>query len=210
MNSPDPGSILAMWAAGLAAGAAVVAYWNVARATFIVLAAAIALLIGGLAALLGTGQSAWLAPGLAVLSIPLRSRLSAIPLAGAAVAWWLSASLPFAATGALALGAITTEMLLGHWYLVDPKLPRLPLKRLAAAGAVAVGIDTVLVQLSGAGGTGIPAVAVVALGTTSVALMIAVRLALKGRSYTGVMAATGLSYLAVLTSLGSVILGRAG
>jgi hypothetical protein len=38
---------------------------------------------------------------------------------------------------------------------------------------------------------------------------VAVLLSIRVPSYTGVMAATGLSYLAVLTSLGSVLLGRA-
>jgi hypothetical protein len=39
--------------------------------------------------------------------------------------------------------------------------------------------------------------------------MAAVFFALRERGYSGVMAATGLSYLAVLTSIGSAVLGRA-
>ena len=54
-----------------------------------------------------------------------------------------------------------------------------------------------------------PLIASVALAATSLLLMAAVWFALGYPSYPGVMAATGLSYLAVLTSLGSVILVRA-
>jgi hypothetical protein len=43
---------------------------------------------------------------------------------------------------------------------------------------------------------------------TSIALMVGVFAALRYPAYSGVMAATGLSYLAVLTSLGGVFLGR--
>src|SRR5690606_12177971 len=44
-------------------------------------------------------------------------------------AGWVSA---FTAT--LALGGVTGEMALGHWYLVDPRLPRGALRWLAIAG----------------------------------------------------------------------------
>jgi hypothetical protein len=44
---------------------------------------------------------------------------------------------------------------------------------------------------------------------TSIVLMVAVIAALRYPAYSGVMAATGLSYLAVLTTLGAVFLGRA-
>ena len=36
-------------------------------------------------------------------------------------------------------------MLLGHWYLVSPRIPRRPLQRLAAAGAVGVVLDAAVV-----------------------------------------------------------------
>jgi hypothetical protein len=40
-------------------------------------------------------------------------------------------------------------------------------------------------------------------------LMVGVWFSLRVPSYTGVMAATGLSYLATLTALGAVVIGRA-
>jgi hypothetical protein len=53
-----------------------------------------------------------------------------------------------------------------------------------------------------------PAV-LIGLGATTVALMVGVWFSLRVPSYTGVMAATGLSYLATLTALGAVVIGRA-
>jgi hypothetical protein len=47
------------------------------------------------------------------------------------------------------------------------------------------------------------------LATTTVLLAIAVWFALNEPSYPGVMAATGLSYLAILTAIGAVVAGRA-
>ena len=50
--------------------------------------------------------------------------------------------------------------------------------------------------------------AFIALAVFTFVLIIAVWYALQEPSYTGVMAATGLSYLAVLTAFGEVVLGR--
>src|SRR5690606_36498824 len=48
-------------------------------------------------------------------------------------------------TATLALGGITGEMLLGHWYLVDPTMPRLVLRALAIGGMIGLAIDTLTV-----------------------------------------------------------------
>ena len=50
--------------------------------------------------------------------------------------------------------------------------------------------------------------AFIALSVFTFLLIIAVWYSLQEPNYTGVMAATGLSYLAVLTSFGVVVLGR--
>ena len=203
-----------MWAAGLAAGVGLVAYWRVARTGFILLGVGVAVLIGGAGALAGTGWWGAFGCAAALLAIYLRTnRWTSLPLA-AATLLWLEAAHPVwswlvLASGALGLGAITTEMMLGHWYLVDPKLPRWPLRALAVIGVAGIAIDTGLVQVLRVTDPAISPVVLVGLGATSLVLMVAVWFALKGRSYTGVMAATGLSYLAVLTSLGAVVLGRA-
>ena len=98
------------------------------------------------------------------------------------------------------LGAITSELLLGHWYLVDPRLPRWALSSLAGGAVLAVPLEVALVSRyweAGAGPLGL-----ILAGTTAL-LMVGVVLALRRRGYRPVMAATGLSYLALLTGLGA-------
>lgn len=203
-----------MWAAGLAAALALVASWKVARPGFILLGTAVAAGIGLLAALAGAGWWAAAAALTSLLAIYLKiSRWAAMPLAGASLLW-LDAAYPelswvIVISGAIALGGITAEMLLGHWYLVDPKLPRRSLKILAGIGAVGIAVDTVLVQVYAVDSSVISPAVLIGLGATTVVLMIGVWFSLRVPSYTGVMAATGLSYLATLTALGAVVIGRA-
>ncbi|MFN2486275.1 MAG: hypothetical protein ABR609_06660 [Acidimicrobiia bacterium] len=211
MRPPDLGAVLSIWAAGLAAGAAVVAFWDVARAGYIRLAGGIVALLGVLAILADAPLWDLLAAVLAVVAAIWRQRLVAAPaLAVAAVAFllagsglgWLSA-----AVGAASLGGITSEMLLGHWFLVDPKLPRWPLRRLAIAGifgallegAVVAGNDEDLL---------VSKWLLAGLAGFAAFLMVGVTFSLRVKSYTGVMAATGLSYLATLLALAVAIIAR--
>jgi hypothetical protein len=103
-------------------------------------------------------------------------------------------------------------MLLGHWYLVDPRLPRQPLRRLALAAMAGIVADTVILAAT----VGLPwspaetgvGWAFLVLSAVSALLVLGVFFALKEPAYSGVMAATGLSYLAVLTVIGSGVAGR--
>jgi hypothetical protein len=113
-----------------------------------------------------------------------------------------------AVAGTVALGGVSGEMLLGHWYLVDPRLPRPALRNLALAGIVGLVAEGGLQIGLGIGVAG-GAIGFWILLVTSVALMVAVIAALRYPAYSGVMAATGLSYLALLTTLGAVFVGRA-
>jgi hypothetical protein len=214
MNPPDPGAVLSMWAAGLAAGVALVASWKVARPGFILLGTMVTAGIGFLAALASAGWWAAVAAVMSLLAVYLKlSRWAAVPLVFAALLW-LDAAHPtwswlVVTSGAIALGGITSEMLLGHWYLVDPKLPRRSLKILAAIGAVGIAIDTIVIQAATVDTSVISPAVLMGLGVTTLILMTAVWFSLRVPSYTGVMAATGLSYLATLTALGAVVIGRA-
>jgi hypothetical protein len=112
-------------------------------------------------------------------------------------------------TGALALGGTTTEMLLGHWYLIDPKLPRWALRRLDAVGIGGLVLDTLyVIALGGLSGAGVLAWAYLGLALMSILMMVGVWFSIGEKGYEGVMAATGLSYLSVLTALGAVAMGR--
>jgi hypothetical protein len=214
VNPPDPGAVLSMWAAGLAAAVALVATWKVARPGFILLGTSVAAGIGILASLAGAGWWAVVAAFISLLGVYLRiSRWAAMPLAAASLLWLDAAHLPWnwliVVSGAIALGGVSSEMLLGHWYLVDPKLPRRALKILAAIGAAGIAFDTVLVQVFAEDSSVISPTVLIGLGATTVILMVGVWFSLRVPSYTGVMAATGLSYLATLTALGAVVIGRA-
>jgi hypothetical protein len=115
-------------------------------------------------------------------------------------------------TGAVTLGAISNEMLLGHWYLVDPRLPRWALKSLDGAALVGLIADFGLLAGRGALTWDTDAFVVgwafVALAILSALLITAVWFALREPGYNGVMSATGLSYLAIITVLGTTISGR--
>jgi hypothetical protein len=210
----DPVLLLAMWAAGLAACAALVAAWKVARTGFLWLAAGVVVMVGlaaGFAEPVAVGALVAAAVGGLLARTPKWSAV-AFALAAAGFLWVgieRDSVLPVV-VGSTALGGITSEMLLGHWYLVDPKLPRWALRRLDVIGgvgvlaeiALAVGMGTLrpLSTLLGA--------AYLMLAGMTVLLAVGVWYALKEKGYEGVMAATGLSYLATLTVLGTVFLAR--
>lgn len=205
-----------MWAAGTAGAAALVAWWRIVGPGYTWLAASTVAAIGAGAwffdrsPLIAVGVGAGLGavfvarkPGPTTVLLGL----SAAALGASAVA----AGAPLlAVTGSVALGGITAEMLLGHWYLISPQMPRWALRRLDVFGAVGMGLDAVVLILFGAlsGAGTVQGTVFGALAGISVLLMVAVWFSLGEPSYPGVMAATGLSYLAVLTSLGATSLGR--
>ena len=209
-----PLSVLSMWAAGMAGGAALVAYWRIVGRAFFWVVGFSTFLVGGWT--LGSGGIlAWVAVIALIGAMIVAQRpvamaallgVSAVSFLAesAAVTGWLPAL-----TGAVALGGVTDEMLLGHWYLVDPKMPRWALRTLDVGGAVALVLDAVLlISLGALGEVGVVGWAFIGLAAMSILLMVGVWFALKEPAYAGVMAATGLSYLAVLTALGATVAGR--
>lgn len=122
--------------------------------------------------------------------------------------------------GACFLGAVSDAMLLGHWYLVQPGLGRDPIKEMVkAVGAlwpfelvvylIPVGMVSVLNGSVDDGYGGLMGWMWVVASVTTIGLVVATWFALKERSYSAVMAATGLMYLAILTGFGMDLLPRA-
>jgi hypothetical protein len=122
--------------------------------------------------------------------------------------------------GAFFLGAVSDAMLLGHWYLVQPGLGREPIRELVKAVAalwplevivylVPVGMVSVLNGTVEDGYSGLMGWMWVVAVVTTIGLVIATWFALKEKSYSAVMAATGLLYLAILTGFGMDLLPRA-
>lgn len=214
-----PAGVLSMWAAGLACGMAVVAHWRIVGRGYIWLAGGVTLLFGVVAGAAGAGPAALIGSAAVAVAATQAERppvLTALAAVGAAALGVGSIAAGGGAvatiTGAALLGAVTTEMMLGHWYLVDPRLPRPTLRALAAFGCGAVLLDAVGMAALGAvpwsGADAALGSAFVVLAVASAVLMVLVWAALREPGYAGVMAATGLSYLAVLTVAGSVVTGR--
>lgn len=121
--------------------------------------------------------------------------------------------------GAAFLGAVTDAMLLGHWYLVQPGLPRDPLEELVGwTGRLwfpelvvllwPTGMISVLDGSIDDGYNGVLGWFWVACVVATIVLVLVTRLALRERQYSAVMAATGLLYLAILTAFGMDVVAR--
>lgn len=130
---------------------------------------------------------------------------------------WLAIVRIFAGAGFL--GAITDAMLLGHWYLVQPGLPRAPVIELVRASgilwlphAVAFMIPTGMwAVLDGSiddGYGGMLGWFWLASTVATGVLLALTRLVLRERQYAAVMAGTGLLYLAILTAFGQDLVAR--
>ena len=122
--------------------------------------------------------------------------------------------------GAAFLGAVSDAMLLGHWYLVQPGLPRGPLLELVRwAGRLwpfelavllwPTGMVSVLAGTVDDGYGGLLGWFWLACTVASIALVAATRAVLRERQYSAVMSATGLLYLAILTAFGMDLVARA-
>jgi hypothetical protein len=212
-----PSSVLAMWAAGLGGVAALVASWRIVGPGFVWLSGATTLLFGVPAYLAGAGPWALAGAVLMVAGTLTGTHRAAVPLLGASAVLFGIAAVPdggvaASITGAVFLGGITVEMMLGHWFLVDPRLPRRALRRLDLIAGVGALADTAVLVVLGAipwaAGDAAAGIGYLVLVAMTLLLIAAVWSALGERGYPAVMAATGLSYLAVLTSIGAAVLGR--
>jgi len=122
--------------------------------------------------------------------------------------------------GAAFLGVVTDLMLLGHWYLVQPGMTRKLLNELTNAVLFIWPLEVVVMilptgmisVLNGSiddGWNGILGYFWLGCAALTGVLAVFTRAALKERSYSAVMAATGLSYLAILTAFGTDLVARA-
>ena len=122
--------------------------------------------------------------------------------------------------GAAFLGCVSDAMLLGHWYLTQPGLPRAPLNEMVRLLGYIWPFEVFLLLLppgmievlSGSiddGYNGMLGWFWLASAVTTVGLVVVTRMALKERQYSAVMAATGLLYLALLTAFGTDLVARA-
>ena len=122
--------------------------------------------------------------------------------------------------GAAFLGAVTDAMLLGHWNLVQPGLPRRHLNELVRLLGFVWPVEVTAMLLP----TGMVSVWTGAVddgwkgqlgwfwgasAISTIVLVLVTRAALRERYYSAVMAATGFLYLAILTAFGTDLVARA-
>lgn len=124
--------------------------------------------------------------------------------------------------GAAFMGAVAGGLLLGHWYLVDRRLPREHIRRYAVLLLAAVVPEAAVVGALGFGrpaGVGFSPILQLAglatwlaLGMVACTALIAVliRATLKGAGPRAVQAATGFFYLAVITAFTAEMAAKAG
>lgn len=143
-----------------------------------------------------------------------------IAAASGGTAWDQFVSLARILVGAAFLGAVTDAMLLGHWYLVQPGLPRRLLNEIVSALGwvwpfqvavmlLPVGMFSVFTGAVDDGWGGTLGWMWAACAVTTIVLVFVTRAALRERQYSAVMAATGLLYLAILTAFGTDLVARA-
>jgi hypothetical protein len=217
----SPALILITWTAGLSAGGALVIWWRVVGSGYVWLTGAVVAVAGALSAAAGAGRISWIGVIAAVVGAASARWPVVVSFAFAAATVLFAASvweqqmvaIALLLSGVVFLGAISTEMLLGHWFLVDPTLPRWSLMALDAIAAVGLVGELTIVVASGSLVLSGPDAAfgivyLVMVGFCGV-LMLGVWGSLREPRYSGVMAATGLSYLGVLVAFGVVAVGRA-
>ena len=122
--------------------------------------------------------------------------------------------------GAAFLGFVSDAMLLGHWYLVQPGLPRRHVNEIVKAFLFIWPLEVIVMLIP----TGMFSVFTgsvddgwggqlgwfwVACAITTGVLAVVTLKALQERAYSAVMAATGLMYLAILTAFGTDLVARA-
>ena len=122
--------------------------------------------------------------------------------------------------GAAFLGFVSDAMLLGHWYLVQPGLPRRHVNEIVKAFLYIWPFE-VIVMLIPTGMFSVFSGSVddgwggqlgwfwAACAITTGVLTVVTLKALQERAYSAVMAATGLMYLAILTAFGTDLVARA-
>lgn len=235
----DAATVMLQWASGgmlflwftMRSGEISVGYGKLLRGVYATLALIGAILGFAFGSILGREVSAIVLAVLAVVSFARRDNTIDLLAAGIGLIGVVFASLgtdhPDDAlwllrllVGAVFLGAVSDAMLLGHWYLVQPGMPRKLLNQLTNVLLVVwpievmvfllpVGMISVLNGTVDDGWNGVLGWFWLACASLTGVLAWFTRAALRERSYSAVMAATGLSYLAILTGFGTDLIARA-
>ncbi|MFZ9291458.1 MAG: hypothetical protein ACO26C_02815 [Ilumatobacteraceae bacterium] len=150
----------------------------------------------------------------------LAAVVDALAIGGDAAVGAVVLAMARVAVGLVFLGLVSDAMLLGHWYLVQPGMPRRLLDDLVRALTIVwplevavlvwpTGMVSVLTGAIDDGWGGVLGWFWLACALTTGALAFVARAALRERGYAALMAATGLTYLSILTGFGTDLIARA-
>ena len=117
---------------------------------------------------------------------------------------YLESSLVASFLPIMLVSGIFSLMMIGHWFLVDPTITRIGMKNIARSSMFIAGL-LCLLMIAGLISPEISSFyknIILGLYISSAVLSLGSLKSLNETSYTGVMAATGLSYLSLLVSLG--------
>ena len=103
------------------------------------------------------------------------------------------------------ISGVFSLMMIGHWFLVDPTISKEGMKKIAIVTSLQSLALIPLVQFDfiNSGIVPIYKLIIICLYATTSILAFASYKSLNEKSYTGVMAATGLSYLSLIVSIGA-------
>ena len=103
------------------------------------------------------------------------------------------------------ISGIFSLMMIGHWFLVDPTISKEGMKKIAIVTSLQSLALIPLVQFDfiNSGIVPIYKLVIICLYATTSIIAFASYKSLNEKSYTGVMAATGLSYLSLIVSIGA-------
>ena len=103
------------------------------------------------------------------------------------------------------ISGIFSLMMIGHWFLVDPTISKEGMKKIAIVTSLQSLALIPLVQFDFINSGIVPMykLIIICLYATTSILAFASYKSLNEKSYTGVMAATGLSYLSLIVSIGA-------
>ena len=103
------------------------------------------------------------------------------------------------------ISGIFSLMMIGHWFLVDPTISKEGMKKIAIVTSLQSLALIPIVQFDfiNSGIVPIYKLVIICLYATTSILAFASYKSLNEKSYTGVMAATGLSYLSLIVSIGA-------
>ncbi|MPZ52035.1 MAG: hypothetical protein GEU79_04755 [Acidimicrobiia bacterium] len=215
MSLADLLPLAGTWTLGTALAAAVLAWYQIGSMGLRLLIVVVNLFAVAAMAVSGASPPVLVVSGVGCLAAALLARQPK----SAVWAWLVTAAaavLPALGHGpitilgeALLLGGISVGLCLGHWFLVDPNLPRMPMRLLVGSSLTGLLITAITTVLSSGDTPPLGSITypvVIASGVLTAVVLVGALRSLEVPTYKGVQSATGLFYVATMTVSAFVVL----